>query len=84
MNSRVSRSMYDACRIVHVWLQVVANNLVLVFKYQQPCDRIERVKIRLTDVAASEMVVDEIVLSANILSILKQISLVLPVTIVGL
>ena len=82
VNSRVSRSVYDACRIVHVWLQVVANNLVLVFKYQQPCDRIERVKIRLTDVSASDMVVDEIVLSANILSILKQISLVLPVEIV--
>lgn len=77
--------MYDACRIVHVWLQVVTNNLFLVFKYQQPCDRVERVKIRLTDVSiSSEVVVDEVVLSTNILSILKQISLVLPVNIVGM
>lgn len=69
--------------MVHVSLLEHSNNLFLLFKYQLPYDRIEFLKICLTDdMEYSDEDYADVVVSDNMKQILQQMETILAVDIV--
>lgn len=81
--SQRKQYVYEVCRMVHVSLLEHSNNLFLLFKYQLPYDRIEFLKICLTDdMEYSDEDYADVVVSDNMKQILQQMETILAVDIV--